>query len=288
MVGALDSQGPPFFRCSDPTCPEGTCFCKMPDGHFTIKVPTVTNAPRGIWRRFIFGCRQFSAVAPAEHPTGVAICPQAIHQCNIWIRAIRQNCRYLFEGCEEYDVEPPTRYFAEMACPAYGRAMVKRVLQANALISCLTGSSSILHDRNREAIAAIENTDSLTSLRNVGAAGFLQGAGLLSLDNSLCSWPVWAVYEGLMPTFVAIALGLADLDCPVPVRLPSDHDTEWPLPAAYELQPLREWLYEHRSWISPDIIRLFQLAAGEKADADIDDDDASDAGIRPEESSDDD
>ena len=285
MVGALDSQGPPYFRCSDPTCPEDTCFCKVPDGCFILKVPTVISAPRGIWRRFIFGCRQSSAAAPAEHPAGAAICRRAIHQCNTSIRGIRHKCKCIFEGCEEY-IEPPTRYFTEMTCPAYGRAMFKRVLQSNALISCLTGASSILHDRDREAIAATETPGS-SSMRDFGAAYFLQGTGVLSLDDTSCSWPVWAVYDGLMPTFVAIALGLADLDCPVPVRLPSDHGTEWPLPAAYKHQPLREWLYEHRSWIGPDIIRLFQLAAGEKADADIDDDDASDAGTRPEETSDD-
>jgi hypothetical protein len=261
LVGALEAS--PFTgRGADGEWPNAEM----------VPAPAVMEAPRGIWRRFIFGCRQ-KACAPAEHPTGAAFCARSIHVCNIWIRAVRLNSWRMYDTCEEYGVTTPTEHFMRVVSPAYGRASFKRTLQENALLSCLMDVSSFMHDRDKQAVVDFEQCET----SDASAAAFALGAAVLRHDNWACSWSVWAVYEGVIPTFVAIALGLADLDCLVPVRLCPSDSVDFPLPDEYGYQPLRQWLHENRSWISPGVVRLFQQAAGETADVDIDDS-ASDAG----------
>ena len=276
MVGALDETDATRY-CN---CP-ARCDCHEPPSFYKVKIPEVIGAPRGIWRRFIFGHRQ-DAVAPAEHPTGAAHCARSIHVCNVWIRAARMNSYRAFDHCEEYDITPPTRYLAHVVSPAYARASIKRALQANAVISCLADVASIMSDRDKQAVQDFD--DCLDDPSTVQAASFAVGSAVLSHDNWSCSWAVWAVYEGLIPTLVAVALGLADLDCPVPALLAPSDSHEWPVPDEHVFQPLRVWLQQHRGWISAEVVRLFQLAAGEAPDLIIDDesDEAVDAAIHPD------
>ena len=274
MVGALDvtdaTRNRPARR-----------DCYVPPSFYEVKIPEVMAAPRGIWRRFIFGRRQ-DAVSPPDHPTGAAHCARFIHDCNVWIRAVRMNSYRAFDHCEEFDVMPPTRYLAHVVSPAYARASIKRALQANAVISCLTDVASIMSDRDKQAVDDFK--DCLDDPSTAEAASFADGTAVLRHDNWSCSWAVWAVYEGLIPTLVAVALGLADLDCPVPALLSPSDSREWPVSDEHVFQPLRVWLHQHRGWISAEVVRLFQLAAGEAPDLIIDDesDEAVDAAIHPD------
>jgi hypothetical protein len=279
MTGALDCSVPPYHPpCGVVTgrrCPcNQICSCDAPEDFYKVHAPAVVDAPHAIWRRFVFSSRQ-DICAPADHPAGGAICRKATHKCNTCIRAIRARTWHVFSLCEEYDIEPPTYHFAKFASAAYGRASIKRAIQDNALFSCLADVSSLMHARDHQAVLDFMECDP----ENVEARDFAHAEGPLSHDNWSSSWPVWALYDGLIRAFIAIVLGFADLNCRVPARLSShDDQVEWPLPATYKFIPLREWLRAHLSWIGADIVRLFQQAAGEAPDVDGDDD-ASDAGV---------
>ena len=82
---------------------------------------------------------------------------------------------------------------------------------------------------------------------------------------SVSSWILWAVYGcnhgGLMDAWLQVLLGHATLDSQVPGRLRVRDDNEHQ-PGRAD-RPLRQWLVEHRGWLSDPIVQLFFEAAGE-------------------------
>ena len=102
---------------------------------------------------------------------------------------------------------------------------------------------------------------------------------------SITSWILWAVYGsdhgGLVDVWLQVLIGRATLDTLVPGRLHvSDSDVQFDPNRSH--RPLRQWLAEHRTWLSDPIVELFYEAAGEIYAAgprSPDDDSASDISL---------
>ena len=116
---------------------------------------------------------------------------------------------------------------------------------------------------------------------------------ILSLPEtaSISSWILWAVYGckhgGLLDALFQVLLGRANLDSLVPGRMKVWEDADV-MPAQDRYRPLRQWLREHKRWLSDPVVQIFYLAAGETYDADAmaehsDDDDDSEDGDDSEE-----
>ena len=141
---------------------------------------------------------------------------------------------------------------------------MKRALEANVLISRLIDADRLLSmddveaEREWEELAAEPGHEAFCK-------GFCEGIGYLEPDNAGSSWVVWAVYEGLLNALVAVSLGLANLDTPVPAFLPLGCSSAWEEGSTEcTFVPLRHWLLERRPWISSQVAWLFHAAGGEE------------------------
>lgn len=252
MFGALEAAVPPYVGGAN----NSPIMIELP--------PVVLEASRASWRHFFFGVRDRTV---SRNPHGGYLCARSIFEFNLWLRAVRNHSGALFEDgdlIEELDLSPSS-YFLHRMCPAHGHVSMKRVLQSNVLISRLIDTSNLLTPSDKSA-------ELEWNLESSGCRDFLEGCGCLEADNYSCSWVVWAVYQGLMNAFVAVSLGHANLDTPVPSRLGSEDSGEWDDVNESTFVPLRLWLHSHRRWISDEVVSLFYEAASEAPPAfDVDD-----------------
>jgi hypothetical protein len=230
------------------------------------------------WSQFLFEhCMQ--DVTPATLPVALqeqSRCAHAIFEFNRWRWVISCNAQCLCEhGQDVRDRHGTLHADVLQRCPAFGRALVKRCIQDNALFARLINKDNLKFETLEEATwnSALTNYDwhAIHDWTKMRGGGDWDGCweefyfdNMFDSDTS----PVvqHAVYGerhgGLVDAFFQVALGFAGLDTPVPRMFAEDPvSIDWEkchsgwegevgrLGLHVEYCPLRVWLQETADWL---------------------------------------
>ena len=242
--------------------------------------------PPRVWYSFLSGLdtsARAEVCRPDAHPKHVCGA-RAIHEFNIWSRALRLSPIRVYEHMQPHPSTDPT--FVSLL-QSYANVVIKLALHENVFLKQLDDMKISAADR---AIVKSWCALDYSTRRSFSMAGptneevkrrswFLHARRCAVLEfgldawmpgfahaRELTSWALWAVYGdqhgALIEALLQVFTGLMDLTTLVPRRLEDNASPDWAAQKSARFVPLQEWLRDNQDMLGTPIIRLFFRAAG--------------------------